>query len=315
VSRRNATGGAASTTAALFGEVLKHHREAAGLTQDALAREIPCDRSHVARVESGKRVPQDTFAHRCDELLGTGGMLLRLWGKVDWYPNVEHPDWFERRVRMEAEAVTIRSYQTSVMPGLLQTEEYMRALFRLNIPDVQEVEERVAARLSRQPRFRAPDGPLLIVVLDENCLRHVVGSAAIMRDQCAVLLDAARRPNVRIQVAPLTDPTLNRPSTSMSLLRTPDGHDWLYSESLLRGHFSDDPALLARYERTYDVLRADALSARDSIALIRDVMEGYEGHEQAAPPPNGLDQEQLQRQQRRRLRRNCPRFPRRRPRA
>ncbi|UUS33054.1 helix-turn-helix domain-containing protein [Streptomyces changanensis] len=315
MSRRNATGGAASTTAALFGEVLKHHREAAGLTQDALARDIPCDRSHIARVESGTRVPQDTFASRCDELLGTGGMLLRLWGKVDWYPNVEHPDWFERRVRMEAEAVVVREYQALVIPGLLQTAAYVRSLFSLHCPDAEEVEERVRARLSRQPRYLSPQGPLYIVVLDESCLRTVMGSPAVMRDQCAHLLDVAERPNIRLQVAPFADPRIDRPNTSLSLIRLPDGEELLYSESLLRGHFSTDPSDLARYNRTYDVMRADVLSARESAALIRNVMEGYEGHGQAKPPRGALDQEQLQRKQQRQLHRNRPRFPRRRPRA
>ncbi|WSV51859.1 helix-turn-helix transcriptional regulator [Streptomyces decoyicus] len=64
----------------MFGEVLKHFREAAGFTQEELSNKIPCDRSQVARVEAGTRVPQDTFAKQCDELLGTGGVLLRLWG-------------------------------------------------------------------------------------------------------------------------------------------------------------------------------------------------------------------------------------------
>src|SRR5690349_16929798 len=70
-----------TTNAALFGELLRHFREAAFLTQEALARQIPCDRSLVARVEAGTRVPSDAFAKKCDEVLGTGGVLGRLWGK------------------------------------------------------------------------------------------------------------------------------------------------------------------------------------------------------------------------------------------
>ena len=158
MSRRNADGGAglSTTTAAVFGEVLKHFREAALLTQDGLARKIPCDRSHVARVESGTRVPQDTFAKKCDELLGTGGVLLRLWGRIDWYPQVEHPDWFRRRAEMDEVAVALREYQERLVPGLLQTEDYARALFS-RVASGDEVEERVRARLSRQRRFLADE--------------------------------------------------------------------------------------------------------------------------------------------------------------
>jgi transcriptional regulator with XRE-family HTH domain len=306
VSRRN--GGA--STAAVFGEVLRHFREAALLTQEGLARQIPCDRSHVARVEGGTRVPQDTFAKTCDELLGTGGVLARLWARIDWYPQVEHPDWFRRRAEMDEEAVSLREYQERVMPGLLQTADYARSLFSLLVSG-EELEERVRARLSRQQRFLAEGGPLYIVVLDESCLRNMIGSPAVMRDQCAHLLNVGRRPNIRIQVAPASRLGLFRPSGSMSLIKLPDGHDWVYSESLDRGHFNDDPALFARHSHTYDVLRADALSAPQSADLIHETMERYAHHGRELAD---LDQEQLQRRQRRQLHRNSPRLPRNRPR-
>ncbi|MCT2589018.1 helix-turn-helix domain-containing protein [Streptomyces sp. N2-109] len=315
MSRGNATGGAAvTTTAAVFGEVLRHHREAAALTQEALARKIPCDRSHVARVEAGSRVPQDTFAKACDELLGTGGVLLRLWSRIDWYPEVEHPDWFERRAAMDAEAVALREYQTQVMPGLLQTEDYAWALFSRRHKREEEVEERVRARLSRQQRFLAPDGPLYLVVLDESCLRNAVGSPAVMRGQCAHLLSVGQRPNIRVQVTPADLLGLVPPNTSMSLIKLPDGHEWVYSESLDRGHFSDDPAVYGSHSQTYDVLRADALSAGESAALISEVREGYEQHEEARSQLGNVGQEQLQRRQRRQLHRGGLRYPRRRPR-
>lgn len=316
MARRNAEDGSGTgvSNAALFGEVLRHFREAAFLTQAALAQQIPCDRSHVAKVEAGISVPQDTFAKACDELLGTGGVLLRLWKKVDWYPEVQHPDWFERRARMDGEAVALREYQERVIPGLLQAPGYAHALFS-QIASGEEVEDRVRARLSRQPRFLADDGPLYVAVLDESCLRNAVGSAEVMRNQCAHLLSVGQRPNIRIQVAPAGLFGLIRPRGSLSLIKLPDGHEWVYSESMDRGHFNDDPAAFARHSQTYDVLRADIPSARESAALISDVMEGYGHHGQARTRPGDLDQEQLQRQQRRQLRRNRPRFPRRGPRA
>jgi len=197
---------------------------------------------------------------------------------------------------------------------LLQTPGYAHALFS-RIVSGDEVDERVRARLSRQPRFLADDGPLYVAVLDESCLRNTVGSPEVMRDQCAHLLSVGRRPNIRIQVAPAGYPELLRPNVSMSLIELPDGHRWVYSESLDRGHFNDDPGGFARHSQTYDVLRADILSARESAALISDVMEGYEHYEQARTRRGDLDQEQLQRRKRRQLRRNRPRIPRRRPRS
>ncbi|MFF0158605.1 Scr1 family TA system antitoxin-like transcriptional regulator [Streptomyces sp. NPDC005263] len=313
MTRRNAEGASGVTSADLFGEVLRHFREKALLTQDGLAKEIPCDRSHVARVEAGTRVPQDTFAKKCDEVLGTGGVLARLWGKVDWYPQVEHPDWFRRRAEMDEVAVALREYQERVIPGLLQTEDYARALFsRLVRGD--QLEERVRARLSRQRRFLADGGPFYTVVLDESCLRNVVGGGAVMRDQCAHLLSVGQLPHIHIQVAPADRIGLERPSGSMSLIKLPDGHEWVYSESLDRGHFNGDPAVYARHSQTYDVLRADSPSAPESAALIGDAMERYEHHEQPRSQRRDLDQEQPQRRQRRQLHRSRPRIPHRRPR-
>lgn len=300
--RRTTASGPAATNAAVFGEVLKHFREASGLTQEALALKIPCDRSQVARVEAGTRVPGEAFAKQCDEILRTGGVLERLWGRIDWYPEVQHPDWFERRAKMDAEAVALRAYQEQVIPGLLQTPDYAHALFS-QVASGEEAEGRVRARMSRQPRFLADGGPLYVAVLDETCLRNAVGSPEVMRDQCAHLLNVAQRPNIRIQVAPAGLFGLVRPLSSMSLIELSDER-WVYSESLDRGHFNNDPAAYARHSQTYDVLRADIPSARESAALISDVMEGYEQHEQARTQRGDLDQEQLQRQQRRRLHRS-----------
>ncbi|GAB3956016.1 helix-turn-helix domain-containing protein [Streptomyces sparsus] len=310
MNRRSAPNGQVVTTAAVFGEVLRHLRDSAGLTQDELAGRIPCDRSLIARIEAGTRVPQPTFADTCDRLLNAQGMLTRLWHRIDWYPQVEHPDWFRRRAEMDAVAVALREYQTQVMPGLLQTEEYARALFsRVAGVTTDEVEERVRARLSRQQRFLTPDGPLLIVVLDESVLRNVVGSPATMRRQCAHLLTVGHNPNVRIQVAPAERHHLVRPNTSLSLITLPSGEIWVYSESLEHGHFINNPASVSRHHQTYDVLRADALSADESAALIGDAIEGFASYDEAAPRKR-VDQEQLQRRQRRQLRRSGPRYPR-----
>ena len=313
MSRRNGGAESGASTAAVFGEVLRHFREAALLTQEGLARQIPCDRSHVARVEAGTRVPQDTFAKTCDELLGTGGVLARLWGRIDWYPQVEHPDWFRRRAEMDAQAVTLYEYQDMVMPGLLQTAGYARALLSQRAGG-ELLEERVRARLSRQQRFLSGSGPMYVVVLDESCLRPV-GDSAVMRDQCAHLLSLGQRPNIRIQLATADRSDLIRPSSSLSLITLPNGEQWVYSESLSRGYFNNDPGVWAQQSQTYDVLRADAPSAPQSAALIREAMEGYgRDHEQSRPRRSHLDQEQLQRQRRRQLHRNSPRPPRNRPR-
>ncbi|MGW7002469.1 helix-turn-helix domain-containing protein [Streptomyces sp. NPDC054933] len=315
MGRRNGAGGPAATSGALFGEVLRDARERASWSQGDLAGKIPCDRSLITRVEAGTRVPQEDFAKACDGLLGTEGLLRRLWRRIDWYPTVEHPDWFKRRASMDAVAVALRVFQEHFIPGLLQTEAYARALFAQVESDEELLEERVAARMSRQQRFLSDQGPLLVAVLDESCIRREVGGPEVMREQCAHLLSVVVRPNIRIQVAPFSYSHIVPPNTSLSLITLPDGHEWVYSESLDRGHFSDDPAVIARHARTYDLLRADALSAHDSATLIRNAMEGYADNDERRSPRGDLAQVELQRQQRRGLHRNSPRYPRRRARA
>ncbi|MCX4664774.1 Scr1 family TA system antitoxin-like transcriptional regulator [Streptomyces uncialis] len=314
MSQRDATGESteAATTAGVFGDVLRHFRRSADLTQDGLAGQIPCDRSLVARVEAGTRVPQDSFVRRCDAVLTTGGVLIQLWGRIDWYPAVEHPDWFQRRADMDAVTIDLREYQTYVVPGLLQTEDYARAILSY-AHSGDALEDRLRARLSRQPRFLAPNGPMYHAILDESCLRNVVGSRSVMQGQLAHLLSVGQLPNIRLQVAPADLVGLERPDVSMSLLKLPDGAEWAYSESLDQGHFINEPTVYARHSRTYDVLRADTLSAPMSASWISEALEGFGPHGEAPSQRGEVDQEQLQRRKRRQLHRSSFRHPRLRP--
>ncbi|MFJ5640689.1 Scr1 family TA system antitoxin-like transcriptional regulator [Streptomyces sp. NPDC093223] len=305
---------AVTTNAEFFGELLRHYREEALLTQEALARQIPCDRSLVARVEAGTRVPSDSFAKKCDEVLRTGGVLMRLWGRVDWYPQVEHPDWFGRWVEMEAKAAAMYQYQTMVVPGLLQTPDYARALLSRRASG-ELLEKRVRARLARQPRYLAEGGPMFVAVLDESCLRQAVGNPAVMRDQCAHLLSAGQLPNIRIQMVPASRFDLARPNRPVSLVTMPDGERWIYTESLSHGYFNNEPEACAEQGRIYDVLRADTLSARESASMIGQLMKEYGDHDPAsARRGDDLDQEQLQRRRRGSMPRIRPRVHLRRPR-
>ncbi|WP_371479191.1 Scr1 family TA system antitoxin-like transcriptional regulator [Kitasatospora sp. NBC_00315] len=316
--RRRPESGSTVSSAVLFGGELQHARESAGYSQAELAKLLHCDRTLVTRVESGQRVPQEHFARSCDQVLRMDGSLLRMWSRVDWYAgDVEHPDWFKRFADLEAEATAIRTFQASRIYGLLQTEEYARALFSREAwsENAFSIEERVNARMSRQHRFMTDDAPLLVVVLDESAIRRTVGGPVVMRGQLARLLAVAQRPNVILQVAAFHLENLTLPDISMTLLTMVDGHELVYSESLDRGHFGEEPKLIARHRRDYDVLRADALSTSESAALIIDEMERYDDHDQRGLRSSGVAQEQLQRLQRRRVHRGGPRVPRPRPRA
>ncbi|MFE4396989.1 MULTISPECIES: helix-turn-helix transcriptional regulator [Streptomycetaceae] len=304
-----------ASSARLFGEELRFYREATGYTQEQLAKLLHSTRPNITRFESGKRRMPPDMVMQADVLLGADGALKRLWDRVDWNAEVEHPDWFQTHVDMEAEAVGARIFQLAVIHGLLQCREYAEAVFSVSDaagkPKV--IEERTAARLARQKRFLDPDGPLLLVILDESAIRTVFGGPGVMKRQMQHLLAVAELPNVIIQVAPFGSrhAIIDK---SMVMLEMPDGRTWVYSESLDRGHASDDPTIVAAHRRSYDLAHGAALPVADSLALISDALEGFMDDEDRARRDR-VAQEQLQRGQRRRLHRGGPRIPRPRPRA
>ncbi|QMU68063.1 helix-turn-helix transcriptional regulator [Streptacidiphilus sp. P02-A3a] len=271
----------AETPGAVFGELLRIKRSDAGFTQDDLAELIHAERSLITKFESGKRVPRKEMVEKFDDFLSGRGELVRLHQRIKWTTRLSFfPDWFRRRAAMDARLIELHQYQTQLIPGLLQTEAYARALFeRYSEGDEQAAEDNLEGRMGRQSRFLELDGPLYVVLLDESCLMHVIGSNEVMRESMDHLLAAGSLPNVHIQIVPFTLHHVHEPNTPMSLIVMPNGDRWVYSESLDMGHFSNDPKVLTKHQRDYDRLRADALSARDSAALIREARERYSTHD------------------------------------
>ncbi|MGW3232388.1 helix-turn-helix domain-containing protein [Kitasatospora sp. NPDC001095] len=294
----------------MFGEEIRYAREQAGYTQEELGKLLHLDRTVVSRTEGGRRKPPLDEVVEIGQLLDAGDLLMRLYGRVDWNVAIDHPDWFQERADLEAVSVALRVYQDSMIHGLLQCRQYAHALFANGavVLSAGEIEERIRARLGRRRRFLAPDGPLLLVILDESAIRTAVGGPSVMRCQMEHLLRVAQLPNVIIQLAPFS----NRRTfvkTAMVLLELPDGERWVYSESLDRGHLSDASDTVAKHQRRYDQLRAECLSEADSLQLIADALEGYRDDEQRARRSR-LVEEQLQRGRRRGLHRGGVRIPR-----
>ncbi|WP_301128716.1 helix-turn-helix domain-containing protein [Streptomyces cacaoi] len=251
------------STLAYFGTELRIKREEAGLSQTSLARQTFCTHSLVSRVESAKRIPTQEFAQRCDEVLGTGGTFLRLWPLV-----IQHayPDWFRPFVELEKDAKEIWGFEAQVFPGLLQTEEYARAMFDAgSLPNADEL---VAARMTRQEIFEKGMPPEVWAIIDENALRRVIGGPQVMRRQLEKLAEAAQDPRITVQVLPLdigAHAALNGSFTGLSL---EEGQDVLYVEGIVRGHVVAEPNDVKAARRAYDLLRADALPPRASVKMI-----------------------------------------------
>ncbi|MFJ4666753.1 Scr1 family TA system antitoxin-like transcriptional regulator [Kitasatospora purpeofusca] len=254
--------------------MLRDLRTAAGYpTHRSLALEMHVSESFVQKVEGLERQPRREFAESCDTLFGTGGQLTRVWDDVDW-ATVDHPDWFRQYAAKEQECTRLRQLQMERVPGLLQTASYARALFRHLQPEAEEdeIERGIQARLRRQDRFLAADGPEYVAIVDEGVIWQQVGGRMVMHAQLAHLLAITEtHPRVFVHIAQreLGERT---GAGGFSLLALPDGNTWAYSESLDRGLFVTDPEAVEARSRAYDRLRADALNAPDSAQLIRRAM-------------------------------------------
>ena len=188
------------------------------------------------------------------------------------------PDWARTYVGLEAEAVEIKEYQPELMPGLLQTEAYARAVTRAADPtrDPAEVERMVATRQDRQTRLLADDGPRYWVVLNEAVIRRQVGGAAVMSEQVAWLADVATRPRVSVQVLPFIAGAHAAMGSSFVLLRlgSPTDVEVAYLEDLWSADYVDRPMQVAAYTNAFDRLSVAALDGDDSILMINNAREG-----------------------------------------
>src|SRR2546429_6105457 len=185
---------------ALFAAELQAARARAGMSRDELAARINYSPSLVGMVESMRRVPRLDFAQRCDEALATTGTFARLHEHLRTAP---FPSWFRPFAQHEAEATALRTFELVLVPGLLQTPEYARAVLRTRVGATEdEIDQLVAARMERQAILDRDDPPLLWVMIDEGVVRRPVGSSGGMGNQAKPLAEMAERPNAGIQVIP-----------------------------------------------------------------------------------------------------------------
>ncbi|WP_039633166.1 helix-turn-helix transcriptional regulator [Streptomyces sp. 769] len=260
--------------AALFGTRLRKLRRAAGLTQDALGRRV---RTHSTRINQVERCtgakPTLELARALDEAVGAGNLLVELWPFVY---RERFPDWAAEFMVRSARAVLIREHAASVIPGLLQTEGYARAVLNVGrtLKSPEQLEERLASRLARQSLLRQPDGPVLWVVLDESILLRPVGGPAVMRAQLARLLETTDDPRITVQILPFSSGAHGAVEGSMTLLTLPDASECAYIESSECGQLVDEPEDVVTFAETYDHARALALPPSMSLDMIRSVMEG-----------------------------------------
>ncbi|WP_346173229.1 helix-turn-helix transcriptional regulator [Streptomyces cuspidosporus] len=302
--------------AALFGSRVRKLRLAAGLTQAELGAKAHVVASRITQIERALGAkPTFELAQVLDTILGADNLLIDMWPYV--YREA-FPDWSRAFMAYAERAVAIGEYAAQVVPGLLQTEDYARALLSLDIllSSDEQLEERVVARLGRQKRLASHDRPELRVVLDEAVLRRPVGGTAVMRAQLARLLEAAEERHITLQVLPFDQGEHEEMGGSLTVLTLPDGDDVAYKEGAYFGQLFEEPSEVKRLTVTYDRLRAVALPPIMSLDMIRSVMEdNYRGaNVPSRSERRRLAQKQLQQSGGWKLRGGGRRIPRRGPR-
>jgi hypothetical protein len=269
---RTLTPGASPTH--FFGNEVRRAREAAGLPQAQLGALVPCDKSVVSRIESGLVQADEAFARTCDVTFPhLDGFFMRFWKDCQTW-SAAFPAAFREFAAYEAEALTIWTCQHSLVPGLLQTEGYARAVLERH-PNVtgEQVSERVAARLSRQSVLERIDPPLLWALLDENVLHRPVGGATIMQGQMTHLAEMARRPNITVQLIPREEAHVGL-TGAFSIAETADTVV-AHLEHIADGLMTDSPAIVAQASTRFDALKADAYRRSESLTLIEEMAEKW----------------------------------------
>ncbi|MEV2252041.1 helix-turn-helix transcriptional regulator [Streptomyces sp. NPDC050147] len=259
-----------------YGSELRRLREAAGLKQGQLGGCIFCTASLIGQIETAKKVPTRDFSERVDAALGTDGVFSRLVGLV---LKSQLPTWFQAYAEMEARAAYISTYQCQLVYGLLQTEEYARALLGVDHPGKRE--ELVAARMERQRILERQQPPALWVVVGEAVLHQEVGDRDVMRGQLARLLEFRDHPWVQVQVLPYSIGQHTGMMGSFTLLRFDDDPDLFYAESYDAGHMTANSQVIRERSVGYARLQSCALSTEGSAKLIARVMEERYGHRTA----------------------------------
>ncbi|MFC8431530.1 Scr1 family TA system antitoxin-like transcriptional regulator [Streptomyces sp. NPDC057253] len=256
------------TSLKMLGKQLGTARRAAGHTQTALADMVRVDEETIASIEQGRRTLKPDLAALLDEVLETKGMLA---AGVANLPDIDQfPMWAELYVEHEREAIALSWYDALVVPGLLQTEPYARALLSGRVPayDSDELETKVAARVGRREILERRVPPTLSFVVWEPALLMPTGGRETHRDQLRFLRECSELPCLSLQILPLDRSSHAGDAGPFTLLETPDHQHLAYTESQRGSQWVSDADEVSILARKYAMLRTQALTIEDSRRLL-----------------------------------------------
>jgi len=253
-------------------EVLRVALARSGHTVESLAERVQVDPKSVTRWIAKGRVPHPRNRHLTAVALGVDPAEL-------WPDPYRHRGkaWFRPWEEIEREAVALRSYEPLVVPGLLQTEGYARAMLHVGgVNTADEVERIVLTRLERQTILTGARPPFLVMVIDEVVLRRLVADRAVMHDQLRHLIALTEsHPHVQIRVIPAGVPWHTGLAGPFALARLADGHEFAYLDNQLRGEIHAAHDDIATLGRRWDSVSGEALPREASIDLIKEVAQSW----------------------------------------
>ncbi len=263
---------------AAYGARLRRLREARGWKQDDLAERIGYTGRHVSGVETAGKPPTRQFSAAVDAALGLAGTaesFVSEWGEIRHGVLLQG---FPEYVELEGRAAEIRLFDSGLVPGPLQTRGYAEALataaVKRQVITTEQAEERVCLLMDRQASLRRSVPPLVIVVLDESCVRRSIGGGAVMRDQVESLVEFAEEPNTMLQLAPYSFGEHRPFDRLVNLLTLNDRSVVSYVESETRGYLDRDLASVVSLMRAYHLLQAGCLSQTATVDMLHQLRKG-----------------------------------------
>lgn len=252
-----------------FGEVVKAFRKRAGLTQEDFAPRVCYSVPTVASIEQGRRFPPGDFVDRAEAVLDAFGTIKGAARHLSRRPGLA--SWFRQWAQLEAEALSLYTYECRLIPGLLQTEAYARTLFVNQLPPLgdAQIEAQMAARTERQRLLRERPNTSYSFIVEEHVFRRLMGGRDVTRELISHVIGLAELRNIEVQVMPLEGTGHAGLDGPMRLCETPDNR-WLgYCEGQESGQLISRSQVVSMLQMRYARMRSQALSLEDSLSLLR----------------------------------------------
>jgi transcriptional regulator with XRE-family HTH domain len=270
----------------LLGAQLRRLREAAGVSRDDAGYHIRASGSKISRLELGRVSFKERDVSDLLDLYGVDAsskeQLLQLTAEANatpWWQKYREvvPDWFQVYVGLEEAAALIRVYEVQFVPGLLQTEEYARAVVVQGSPNLvpEEVESRVAVRMGRQKLFARENPPRLWAIVDEAALRRPMGGREVLAGQINRLIDVISEPNITLQVMPFKYGGHAAEGGAFTIMRFPEADlpDMVYMEYLTGAHYVDKPEDVEVYAAVMERLSVAGTSPERTRDILNEILK------------------------------------------